>query len=101
MKSSALAAIFLFVLFYETAGMSVKGGMYRDPRNPNMCTIDNKMILRAGQVLKNPNGECAILTCFENGHVTMMGCVKQGMRPGCVEGNVLYPNSLTSKCTNN
>ncbi|XP_055841313.1 uncharacterized protein LOC129908673 [Episyrphus balteatus] len=98
MKSFVLISILLAILFYGAFGNTVRGGMYRDPKNPGMCTIDNNMILKAGDVVRNPHGQCAILTCFENGHVTMMDCMKQGMRPGCVEGEVLLPGAPYPEC---
>ncbi|XP_055912691.1 uncharacterized protein LOC129946504 [Eupeodes corollae] len=97
MNSIILITMLLAVLC-ASVNARIYGGVFRHPEHPGKCHFGKDVVLESGQISRKHNGECAIVTCFDNGHASIMKCVPQKMREGCHEGKVLQPDAPYPEC---
>ncbi|XP_055845540.1 uncharacterized protein LOC129911696 isoform X2 [Episyrphus balteatus] len=97
MNSIIIISMLLAVCF-ASADARIRAGLFRHPQHPGKCHLGEGLIMETGEVSKKHDGECKMVTCYENGHASIMHCVKQKMREGCTEGHVLYPEAAFPDC---
>ncbi|XP_055912474.1 uncharacterized protein LOC129946352 [Eupeodes corollae] len=98
MNSVVMISILLVVCMAISADARISAGLFRHPEHPGKCHLGEGVIMESGEVVKKHKGECKMVTCYENGHASIMHCVNQKMREGCTEGKVLYPEASFPEC---
>ncbi|XP_023308501.2 uncharacterized protein LOC111690278 [Lucilia cuprina] len=71
----------IFLALIVTVFSEDYSGYFRDPDHPGKCVRDG-IILSPGEVGKVP-GECALMTCYDDGYATFQTCGVVLAPPGC------------------
>ncbi|XP_037806401.1 uncharacterized protein LOC119600313 [Lucilia sericata] len=75
----------IFLALSVTVFSQDYSGDFKDPDHPGKCVRDG-LILSPGEERKVP-GECALMTCYDDGFATFKTCGTMVAPPGCQFGD--------------